>query len=105
MSTGSHNWSKVLVGERSHPPCEGWLGNVAGGNGFSQSPETEGRSLGAAAPSVYPDSASVSCQSRDVETLIVFVCLFLRGAGSAAPKRRGVFDYHFGGFLTGMDRR
>lgn len=34
VSTGSHNWSKVLMGERSHPPCEGWRGNVAGGNGF-----------------------------------------------------------------------
>lgn len=50
MSTASHNWSKVLMGERSHPPCEGWQGNVAGGNGFSQSAETEGRSLGAAVP-------------------------------------------------------
>lgn len=50
MSTASHNWSKVLMGERSHPPCEGWRGNVAGGNGFSQSAETEGRSLGAAVP-------------------------------------------------------
>lgn len=50
MSTASHNWSKVLMGERSHPPCEGWQGNVAGGNGFSQSVETEGRSLGAAVP-------------------------------------------------------
>lgn len=50
MSTASHNWSKVLMGERSHPPCEGWQGNVAGGNGFSQSAGTEGRSLGAAVP-------------------------------------------------------
>lgn len=50
MSTASHDWSKVLMGERSHPPCEGWQRNVAGGNGFSQSAETEGRSLGAAAP-------------------------------------------------------
>lgn len=38
------------MGERSHPPCEGWQGNVAGGNGFSQSAETEGRSLGATVP-------------------------------------------------------
>lgn len=45
--TASHNWSKVLMGERSHPPCEGWQGNVAGGNGFSQSAETAARSLGA----------------------------------------------------------
>lgn len=42
MSTASHNWSKVLMGEWSHPPCEGWRGNVAGGNGFSQFTETEG---------------------------------------------------------------
>lgn len=37
------------MGEWSHPPCEGWRGNVAGGNGFSQSAETEGGggSLGA----------------------------------------------------------
>lgn len=50
VSTASHDWSKVLMGERSHPPCEGWQGNVAGGNGFPQSAETEGRSLGAAVP-------------------------------------------------------
>lgn len=42
MSTAGHNWSKVLMGEWSHPPCEGWRGNVAGGNGFSQFAETEG---------------------------------------------------------------
>lgn len=33
MSAGCHNWSKVLMGERSHPPREGWQGNVAGEGG------------------------------------------------------------------------
>jgi len=106
VSTASHNWSKVLMGERSHPPCEGWQGNVAGGNGFSQSAETWGSgggSLGAAAPSVYPDSASDSCQSGDVETLIVFVCLVFPLAPAASLQR--VFDYYFGPFLPTTDRR
>lgn len=46
VSTASHNWSKVLMGEWSHPPCEGWRGNVAGGNGFSQLAETGGGGVG-----------------------------------------------------------
>lgn len=105
MSTASHNWSKVLMGERSHPPCEGWQGNVAGGNGFSQSAETEGRSLGAAVPrrtvpSVYPDSASVSCRSTGARTLVLFVC-FPRGWQRHSEE---VFDYYFGSSLAGMNR-
>lgn len=82
VSTASHDWSKVLMGERSHPPCEGWQGNVAGGNGFSQSAETEGRSLGAAvrhgAVSLPPPPNSVATvRAKGVEIFTVSVCLFL----------------------------
>lgn len=84
MSTASHNWSKVLMGEWSHPPCEGWRGNVAGGNGFSQFAETEGwggGSLGATvvrtALSVYPHSASLFLTDlgrRDAHCVCLPVC-------------------------------
>lgn len=91
MSTASHNWSKVLMGERSHPPCEGWQGNVAGGNGFSQSAETEGRSLGAAVPHRAVRLPRL-CQRLLSEqgcgdTHCVCLSVFC-GAGSVAPKRR-----------------
>lgn len=91
MSTASHNWSKVLMGERSHPPCEGWQGNVAGGNGFSQSSETEGRSLGAAVPHRAVRLPRL-CQHLLSEhgcgdTHCVCLSVF-GGPGSIAPKRQ-----------------
>lgn len=90
MSTASHDWSEVLMGERSHPPCEGWQGNVAGGNGFSQSAETEGRSLGAAVLHLtvrLPRLCErlLSEQGRGDSRC---VCLFFCGAGSVASKRQ-----------------
>lgn len=87
VSTASRNWSKVLMGEWSHPPCEGWRGNVAGGNGFSQSAETGGGggSLGAtAAPrTVRLPAGTQRC-----------VCLPARRAAPA-------FDSYFGPFFPG----
>lgn len=92
MSTASHNWSKVLMGERSHPPCEGWQGNVAGGNGFSQSAETEGRSLGAAVPrrtvSCRPFTPTLPALPVGARARGRLLCLSVfRGAGSVTPKR------------------
>lgn len=88
MSTASHDWSKVLKGERSHPPCEGWQGNVAGGNGFSQSAETEGRSLGGcrAAPRrpFTPTCQSLLSEQGCGDTHCVCLSVFC-GAGSVAP--------------------
>lgn len=107
MSTASHNWSKVLMGEWSHPPCEGWRGNVAGGNGFSQFTETEGGvgwgvggSLGATVahrtvrlPRLcrrFPDGPGTRRCS-----LCLSVCL-RRCSGEAVA-----FDYYFGPFFPG----
>lgn len=92
MSTASHNWSKVLMGERSHPPCEGWQGNVAGGNGFSQSAETEGRSLGgrlAARHRPFTPTLPVFPVGAGTQRRSLCLCLSVfRGAASVAPKRR-----------------
>lgn len=104
MSTASHNWSKVLMGERSHPPCEGWQGNVAGGNGFSQSAETEGRSLGGcrAAPRrpftpTLPASPVRAGMWR--HSLCLSVCFLWRW--QRCSKEARVFDYYFGPFSPG----
>lgn len=110
VSTASHNWSKVLMGERSHPPCEGWQGNVAGGNGFSQSAETEGRSLGAALPRGTVRLPQL-CQRflweqgrRD--THCVCVCLFSVELPVWLQRGESVWLFFFFlAFLNGMDRR
>lgn len=101
MSTASHNWSKVLMGERSHPPCEGWQGNVAGVNGFSQSAETEGRSLGAAlhcpfTPTLpaFPVGAEMWRHSLCLSVCFVWCC-------QHRSKEARVLDYYFGPFLLG----
>lgn len=104
MSTASHDWSKVLMGERSHPPCEGWRGNVAGGNGFSQSAETEGRSLEAAAalsavrlPRLCRRLLSEqSCEDIHCICLDVFLRRQQRNS-----KENTVFDCYCGPFLPG----
>lgn len=116
MSTASHNWSKVLMGEWSHPPCEGWRGNVAGGNGFSQFAETDGVGgwgtiisgghRGAPHCPFAPTPPASSWRTRDAETLIVLLCVFAaallwRGGGVATA----AFDYYFGPFFPGMDPR
>lgn len=47
--------------ERDRARCEGWQGNVAGGNGFSQPTGTEGRSLGGGCrPSLSPSPCCAS---------------------------------------------
>lgn len=90
------------MGERSHPPCEGWQGNVAGGNGFSQSAETEGRSLGAAVPyravpnrPFTPTLPALPVRARR------------RGRSFCSWQRHSeeVFDYYFESSLAGMNRR
>lgn len=104
MSTASHDWSKVLMGERSHPPCEGWQGNVAGGNGFSQSAETEGRSLGVAVPHSAVRLPRLcqrllseqGCGDTHCICLSAFVWHWQRCSEEAR-----VFDYYFGPFLPG----
>lgn len=104
VSTASHDWSKVLMGERSHPPCEGWQGNVAGGNGFSQSAETEGRSLGVAVPHSAVRLPRLcqrllseqGCGDTHCICLSAFVWHWQRCSEEAR-----VFDYYFGPFLPG----
>lgn len=92
------------MGERSHPPCEGWQGNVAGGNGFSQSAETEGRSLGAA----VPHSAvrlPLLCQrllseQRCGDTHCICLSVFL-WRWQRCSEEATVFDYYCGPFVPG----
>lgn len=84
MSTASHDWSKVLMGERSHPPCEGWRGNVAGGNGFSQSAETEGEIIrGCRGAQCSPFTPTLP--APPVRAKLWRYSLYLSGCFSAAP--------------------
>lgn len=95
------------MGERSHPPCEGWQGNVAGGNGFPQSAETEGRSLGAAVPHSAVRLPRL-CQRLLSErwwgdTHCICLSVFLQRRQRNSKEDR-VFDYYLGPPLTRMDR-
>lgn len=87
--------------KKGHPACEGWQGNVAGGNGFSQSTETEERSLGAALPHWAARLPWLWYGYGD--THCVCLSLFLRRCWQICPKDAKVVGCYFEPFLTGID--